>query len=136
MNRVESFQIQSNIRKAGLVIPEAMRGDKPQQIRRTGIPVGDTIGSSIEIEHYNNYNSSGTHNGSTNATLTALLPSNDLQKTQQTSTPIFVSNIPSIYDNMKNAFIDFVDGKIGINRHLPVCFKSIHQTLEPLLLIR
>jgi hypothetical protein len=115
MNRVESFQIQSNIRKAGLVIPEAMRGDKPNQIRRTGIPVGDTIGSTIEIEHFNNYNSSGTHNSSTNATQTALLPSNEIQKTQQTSTPIFVSNIPSIYDNMKSAFIDFVEGKIGIN---------------------
>jgi hypothetical protein len=59
MTRVESFQIQSNLRKAGLEIPESMRGDNPRQVRRTGISPTDRFDSTPEIEHYNNYSKNG-----------------------------------------------------------------------------
>jgi len=59
MNRIESMQIQRNARRAGLEIPEMLRGDKPRQIKRTGISLGDKYESRPEIEHFNNYSKNG-----------------------------------------------------------------------------
>jgi hypothetical protein len=48
MNSIDNLQIQSSIRRAGLQIPEALRGDKPGQIKRTGLPIiGDSFGSTL-----------------------------------------------------------------------------------------
>ena len=72
MSKIDSFHIQSNTRRAGLVIPEKMQGDKPKQIKRTGIPInGDSYSSTPEIEHYSNYSKDGKTINSTNTQPTA-----------------------------------------------------------------
>ena len=66
MNRIDSFQIQGNARRAGLKIPEMLRDDNPRQIKRTGISLEDKLDSSPEIEHYNNYTKAGVHANNAN----------------------------------------------------------------------